>query len=162
MANSRDTLTGSAAPTRTSFAPPPKLPMTPGQVRAELLGEHFKLRRLIEQARVLLGTPDGSDALRVCVERLGDALFFHSRHEEQAVRGILQTVHAWTPGRYKVVDEAHIAEHARLVTVLRSLRRADEATRRTRIAEALRALESHMNEEEEVLLAEDEPSDPLS
>lgn len=136
--------------------------MTPSQVRAELLGEHFKLRRLIEEARVLLGTRDGSDALRVCVERLADALFFHSRHEEQAIRGILEIVHARAPGRYKVMDEKHIREHARLVTVLRGLRSADEGARRARVAEALEELESHMTEEEEVLLAEDDPSDPLS
>jgi hypothetical protein len=132
---------------------------TASQVRAELLGEHFNLRRLIEEARGLLGRTDASDALRTCVERLGDALFFHSRHEEQAVRGILAPIHAQTPGRYAVMDEGHIAEHARLVTVLRGLRTADEATRRRSIAEAIEDLESHMTEEEEVLLGEDVPAD---
>jgi len=137
----------------------PRLPMTPGQVRAELLGEHFTLRRLIEEARGLLGGGDTSDRLRVCVERLGDALFFHSRHEEQAVRGILERIHAQTPGRYRVMDEAHIAEHARLVAVLRGLRSADETTRRARIGELLEELESHMTEEEDVLLSEDVPGE---
>jgi hypothetical protein len=132
---------------------------TASQVRAELLGEHFNLRRLIEQARALLGRTDASDALRVCVERLADALFFHSRHEEQAVRGILAPIHAKTPGRYAVMDEGHIAQHARLVTVLRGLRTADEATRRTHIAEVIEELESHMTEEEEILLGEDVPAD---
>jgi hypothetical protein len=135
--------------------------MTPSQVRAELLGEHFKLRRLIEEARTLLGGRDTSEALRVCVERLGDALFFHSRHEEQAVRGILECIHARTPGRYKVMDEAHIKEHAQLVAALRGLRFADEATRRARIAEIVEELEAHMTDEEEVLLAEDEPADDV-
>ncbi len=129
--------------------------MRPGQVRAELLGEHFKLRRLIEQARDLLGQSGGGDALRLCVERLADALFFHSRHEEKAVRGVLEVIHARTPGRYRMMDEAHIAEHSRLVTELRMLRSADETTRRARIGELLERLESHMTEEEEVLLAED-------
>jgi hypothetical protein len=57
------------------------------------------------------------------------------------------------------MDEAHIAEHARLVSVLRGLRTADEATRRTRIAQVIEELESHMTEEEEVLLGEDVPPD---
>ncbi len=132
---------------------------TASQVRAELLGEHFRLRRLIEEARALLERSDTSEALRLCVERLGDALFFHSRHEEQAVRGILEPIHALTPGRYAVMDEAHIAEHSRLVTVLRELRAADESTRRARVSEVVEQLESHMNEEEQVLLAEDVPGD---
>lgn len=138
----------------------PRKPMTPGQVRAELLGEHFKLRGLVEEARGLLmgDRGDGGDALRACVERLGDLLFFHSRHEEQAVRGILGSVHARTPDRYRVMDAAHVAQHARLVSELRGLRSASESTRSTRIASILDELESHMTEEEEVLLAEDVPA----
>lgn len=132
--------------------------MTPSQVRAELLGEHFKLRRLIEEARALLPKSDESGALRLCVERLGDALFFHARHEEQAIHGILEAIHARTPGRFAVMDDAHIREHARLVTVLRDLRTADEPTRRARITEVVDELESHMTEEELVLLAEDTPA----
>ncbi len=135
--------------------------MTASQVRAELLGEHFNLRSLIEEARRLLGSTDSSEALSGCAERLADALFSHSRHEEQAVRGILAPIHARTPGRYAVMDEAHIAEHARLVNVLRDLRGSDEATRRTRIGQVVEELESHMTEEEEVLLAEDVPSDDV-
>jgi len=135
---------------------------TASQVRAELLGEHFNLRRLIEEARGLLRRTDAPDALPICVERLADALFFHSRHEEQAVRGILAPIRARTPGRYAVMDEGHIAEHARLVTVLRGLRTADEATRRTRITEVIEELESHMTEEEQVLLGEDIPAEAQS
>lgn len=136
----------------------PRKPMTPAQVRAELLGEHFKLRGLIEEARGLVARSDGSDALRVCLERLGDLLFFHSRHEEHAVRGILGSIHARTPDRYRVMDEAHIAEHARLVSELRGLRSASGIARGARIATILDELESHMSEEEQVLLAEDEPA----
>jgi hypothetical protein len=129
-------------------------PATPSQVRAELLGEHFNLRRFIEEARDLLGRSETSDALRLCVERLADALFFHSRHEEQALWDAL------APNA--VLDEAHIREHARLVTVLRDLRTADEATRRVRIAEVVDELESHMTEEEGILLAVDEPADAVA
>jgi hypothetical protein len=132
--------------------------MTPSQVRAELLGEHFKLRRLIEEVRALLPKEDQSAALRLCVEKLGDALFSHARHEEQAIHGILEAIHARTPGRYPVTDDEHIREHARLVTVLRVLRTADEPARRARIAEVIDELESHMTEEELVLLAEDTPA----
>ncbi len=135
------------------------MPTRPSQVRAELLGEHFRLRALVEEARALLAGSDTSAALRVCVERLGDALFLHSRHEEHALFGVLGAVHARTPGRYRVMDQAHVTEHARLVTELRNLRSADERTRRARVGEILRELEAHMNEEEEVLLAEDDPAD---
>jgi hypothetical protein len=127
------------------------------QTRAELLGEHFHLRQLIEEARALLGREDSSNDLRLCVERLADALSSHSRHEEQALHGILAPIHARTPGRYALMDEAHIAEHARFVGVLRGLRGADEATRRAGITSAIEELESHMTEEELVLLAEDAP-----
>jgi hypothetical protein len=135
------------------------VPKTASQARAELLEEHFNLRRLIEEARRLLGRSDASHALRVCVERLGDALYFHSRHEEQALHGILAPIHARTPGRFAIMDDAHIAEHARFVTVLRMLRSADDAARRAGIARALEELELHMTEEEQVLLAEDAPAD---
>jgi len=127
------------------------MPMTPGHVRAELLGEHFKLRRLIEEARDRLGRSEATDALRVCVERLADALLLHSRHEEQAVFDVLAP--------QAVMDQAHVREHARLVTVLRDLRNADEATRRARIAEVVEELESHMTEEEGIWLADDPPAD---
>ena len=132
--------------------------MTASQVRAELLGEHFKLRDLIEEARGLLGRSEPSDALSGCIERLADALFFHCKHEEQAVHGILAPIHSRTPGRYAIMNEAHIAEHARLVSVLRGLRTVEEATRRARITDVVAELESHMTEEEEILLADDAPA----
>jgi hypothetical protein len=136
----------------------PTVTMTPSQVRAELLGEHFELRRLIEQTRALLDGEHG-EALHVCMERLGDALYRHSKHEEQAVRGILEPIRARTPKRYAVMDDAHIAEHARLVDVLRGLRSVEGAARRRGIAGVLDELEAHMTEEEQVLLAEDVPGE---
>jgi hypothetical protein len=128
---------------------------TASHVRAELLGEHFKLRDLIEEARTLLAKSDASEALRGCAERLADALFFHARHEEQAARGVLAPIHARHPEHYAIMDDAHVAEHARLVTVLRGLRAADEPTRRARITEVVTELETHMAEEEAILLADD-------
>jgi Hemerythrin HHE cation binding domain len=134
-------------------------PKTASQVRAEILGEHFQLRRLIEETRGLLGRSDSSDALRTCTERLADALFSHSRHEEHALHGILAPIHARTPSRFAIMDEAHIAEHARFATVLRGLRTTDDASRRAALAEATNELETHMTEEEQVLLGEDVPGD---
>lgn len=131
---------------------------TASQVRAELLGEHFRLRRLVEEARSRLG-PESAEALPSCVERLADALFSHSRHEEQALRGLLAPIHARAPGRFAIMDEAHVAEHARLVGELRAFRAADPVTRRDGVSAILDALETHMTEEEEVLLAEDRPDD---
>jgi iron-sulfur cluster repair protein YtfE (RIC family) len=131
--------------------------MTPSQVRAELLGEHFELRRLIEQAQAMLG--EGSSParidLRAAVDRLADALLQHSQHEEAALRVILAAVQ----GRAHpdaVMDEHHVAEHARLVAVLHAaVDDSDASAVRTRVVAALDELESHMAEEEEMLLGED-------
>jgi len=131
--------------------------MTPSEVRAELLGEHFELRRLIEEARAILRNgqePPRSD-LRAAVDRLAAALLGHSRHEEAALREILATA----TGRAHpeaVMDERHVAEHANLVAVLETaVDDSDGSTVDERVGEVLDDLESHMAEEEEVLLGED-------
>jgi iron-sulfur cluster repair protein YtfE (RIC family) len=130
--------------------------MTPSQVRAELLGEHFELRGLVEAAREILRSDPAPDALRAAMDRLADALLAHSRHEEEAVRVILKPLAARPAGRTAVMDEEHVAEHARLVSVLRESTASEDASARlARVGELLDELESHMTIEEEVLLAED-------
>jgi hypothetical protein len=123
--------------------------MTPSEVRAKLLGEHFELRRIMEEARGILRSgkePPRTD-LHEAVERLAGALL---RHAE-----ILSTVQ----GRKHpeaVMDAAHVAEHARLVAVARAaLDDADALAVDERVGEVLDELESHMDHEEEVLLGED-------
>jgi hypothetical protein len=129
--------------------------MTPSQVRAELLGEHFELRRLSDEARAVLRSDPTPDALRGSVERLADALLAHSRHEEDALRVILGAVDEQR-ARNAVMDEQHISEHARLVAVLRAAGASPDAgARLVRVGEVLDELESHMTTEEEVLLAEE-------
>ena len=131
--------------------------MTPSRVRADLLGEHFELRRLIEEARVILRS--GNDAARVdlpaAVERLADALHGHSQHEEAALRVVLATVQ----GRAHpdaVMDEHHVAEHARLVAVLRAgVDDSDTSVVQEKIGAVLDELESHMAHEEDMLLGPD-------
>jgi len=131
--------------------------MTPSQVRADLLGEHFELRRLIEEAREILRS--GDDATRIelpaAVDRLANVLFGHSQHEEAALRVLLPTVQ----GRVHadaVMDERHVAEHARLVAVLRAaVIDAEASAVQEKVGALLDELESHMAEEEEVLLGED-------
>ena len=131
--------------------------MTPSQVRAELLGEHFELRRLVEDARSALrnGQPPPRTELRTAVERLSDALRTHSQHEEHALRVILASV----TGRKHpdaVMDEAHVSQHARLVAVLRAaLDAADPVAVDAQVGQVLDDLEEHMAEEEDVLLGED-------
>lgn len=131
--------------------------MTPSEVRAELLGEHFELRRLIEEARAILRSgqqPPRTD-LRAAVDRLAVALLGHSRHEEDALRAILATAQ----GRARpdaVMDEHHVAEHVRLVAVLHTaLDDSDPSAVDERVGEVLDDLESHMTDEEDVLLGED-------
>lgn len=131
--------------------------MTPSQARAELLGEHFQLRRLIEDTRAVLRSNPSPEALRAFAGRLADLLLSHSQHEELALRVILKPAHQRPPGRDAVMDEHHVAEHARLLSVLRAADAvADElATTEEGIGEALDELEEHMAIEEEALLAED-------
>jgi hypothetical protein len=131
--------------------------MTPSEVRAALLGEHFELRRLVEEGRAILrnGQEPPRPELRAAVDRLADALLAHSRHEETALQEILGTVE----GRKHpdaVMDEEHVIAHAGLVQVLRDAV-ADSAAPSLdeRVGNALDALEDHMDHEEEVLLGVD-------
>jgi hypothetical protein len=131
--------------------------MTPSEVRAALLGEHFELRRLVEEGRAILrnGQEPPRPDLRAAVDRLADTLLAHSRHEEVALREVLGTVQ----GRNHpdaVMDEAHVAEHARLVEVLRaSVEDYASPAVDERVGNVLDALEDHMDHEEEVLLGVD-------
>jgi len=130
--------------------------MKPAQVRAELLGEHFELRGLIEQTREVLRSDPTAEALGGSAERLASALLAHARHEEEALRVILEARPARASGSEAFMDELHVAEHARLVGVLRDASATlDEETRKERIGDVLDALEVHMAEEEETLLGED-------
>jgi len=134
--------------------------MKPAQVRAELLGEHFELRGRIEQTREVLRSDTDPEALGGVAGRLADALLAHARHEEQALRTITESLPARVPGRDAVMDERHVAEHARLVGVLRDASATpDEEIRKARIGDVLDQLESHMADEEETLLGEDLLSD---
>ena len=132
--------------------------MTPSQVRAELLGEHFELRNLIDETRKLLASERAPDVLWSSTDRLADALLAHSKHEEDALRVILKPLHARVAGREAVMDNHHVAEHERLVAALR----AHGTAGLERIGELLDELESHMRVEEEVLLAEDLLDDSAS
>jgi iron-sulfur cluster repair protein YtfE (RIC family) len=133
--------------------------MTPSLVRAELLGEHFELRRLMEEARAILEKDKGSEPARAelgaAVDRLAASLLRHSQHEEAALLVILASVR----GRAHpdaIMDEHHVAEHAKLVAVLRAaVGDSDVATLRARVTAVLDELEAHMAYEEEVLLGED-------
>lgn len=131
--------------------------MTPSEVRAALLGEHFELRRLVEEARAILrnGQEPPRPDLRVAVDRLADTLLQHSRHEEAALREVLGMVE----GRRHpdaVMDEAHVAEHGRLVGVVRAaIEDPASPALDERVGNVLDALEDHMDHEEEVLLGVD-------
>jgi hypothetical protein len=131
--------------------------MGPSQVRAELLGEHFELRQKIDDTLALV-EKDGAapDAVRKSLDGLATKLRAHAQHEQEALRVILEKIGERARKRNAVMDEAHVAEHARLVGVVREAgAAADAATRRERVKDVLRELEEHMIEEEGVLLAED-------
>jgi iron-sulfur cluster repair protein YtfE (RIC family) len=131
--------------------------MTLSQVRAELLGEHFELRRLIEHARDILRKGDQlvRTDLKDSVDKLADTLLAHTKHEEAVLREVLPGV----PGRAHpnaFMDEPHVTEHARLVSVLKTA--TDNGTVsvvQERVGALLDELEAHMVEEEEVLLGQD-------
>jgi hemerythrin len=131
--------------------------MTPSQVRAELLGEHYELRRQIEEALAMLEPASASvDALRAAIEKLATTLAAHAKHEQEATRVILERIGERARERNAVMDDAHVAAHARLVTKVKEAGVSDDAAARSaRVKEVLAELESHMVEEEAVLLAED-------
>lgn len=136
--------------------------MTPSRVRAELLGEHFELRRLIEEARALLrsGGDPAPGVLQGCMDRLANALHAHSKHEEDALTQVFSELAKKTAGGEPGMDESHIAEHARLVGVVREACASPDAVDPlVPVVAVLSELESHMNDEEAVLLSEDLLSD---
>jgi len=130
---------------------------SPSHVRAELLGEHFQLRGMIEELRALLTASHVAPGkLGETLERFASALFAHSQHEQDALRVILEKIGERAKQRNAVMDEAHVAEHTRLVTVVREANaESNAAARRRRVEAVLVELEAHMAEEEGVLLAED-------
>ncbi len=135
--------------------------MTPSQIRAELLGEHFALRELIDEARArVAATSDPSASDRSAIdERLADSvekIADHSQHEEAAARVILTAPEARAPGRDAVMDSEHVAEHLALVLALReAAATTDPVALRQAVKELLGTLEEHMAHEEAVLLADD-------
>jgi len=130
--------------------------MTPSQVRAELLGEHFELRRLIEETRAILRNGKDLESSDVeAVHKLASALLAHSQHEEAALRVLLPAVKNRTHPD-AVMDEHHAAEHAKLVAVLNSaVETTDTFAVHARVGAVLDDLEAHMTYEEVVLLGED-------
>lgn len=111
----------------------------------------------MDEVRALLAASETPiESLRGALGRLADALRAHAEHEQEALRIILDKIGERARQQNAVMDEAHIAEHARLVTVVReSAAAANSSVRRADVETILRELESHMIEEEGVLLAED-------
>ncbi len=139
--------------------------MTPSQARAELLGEHFELRRLIEGARAILdrNIRAAPEELEGPMDALASALLAHAAHEEAALRATLKPAGQRAQGRDAFMDERHVAEHAKLVEVLRATHTAkDPSAIRQRVIAVLGELEAHMTVEEEVLLAEDLLADDVA
>jgi iron-sulfur cluster repair protein YtfE (RIC family) len=131
--------------------------MNPSQVRAELLGEHFELRRLVEAARVVIEKGSVPPAeLASALDALVGALAAHAKHEEAALIELAESLSESARKPNAVMDEDHIADHERLVASVRQAGAAATPTaRRERVGEVLAELESHMTSEEAVLLGED-------
>jgi hypothetical protein len=94
---------------------------------------------------------------------LASALLAHATHEEAALRATLKPAGQRSQGRDAFMDERHVAEHAKLVEVLRATHTArDPSAIRLRVIAVLGELEAHMTVEEEVLLAEDLLADDVA
>jgi len=131
--------------------------MKPSEVRSDLLGEHFELRRLIEAARgVLEASAPAPDALEVALERLAVVLAAHAKHEEEALYELAESRSEQARKPSAVMDEDHVGDHERLVAEVRAAcATTDAAARRARVEKALAELDAHMTSEEVVLLGED-------
>jgi len=133
--------------------------MTPSEIRAELLGQHARLRSLIDETRAIAerarqGEAVG-DALRDGVARLATAMRDHNAREEELLGGILPTVDAWGPARAEIMDETHRREHDELYEVLLGIRTAPRELAGAGVTALFDRLLEHMAREEKTLLGED-------
>jgi hypothetical protein len=129
--------------------------MKPSELRAELLGEHGRLREMIDEARaVAKSASEGELAsydLRIQVTRLADAVRRHNLREEQSFREVLPTIDGWEK-RSAMLLEEHIREHEELFAALIGIPFAVGEFAGIGVSALLDMLLKHMDREENAIL----------
>jgi hypothetical protein len=117
--------------------------MRPTEIRAHLLEQHAKIRKLALEVRAL--------AEAATLERLRIAIVTHNRDEQRLLCEALPVADAWGEVRRVAMDDHHRREHTQLASALERYAIANDVA-------ALRAfvddLFAHMDVEERVLLHE--------
>jgi hypothetical protein len=110
---------GGATPLKSK--PTRRGPVTPSEIRLELLQEHQELRMTIAETRNAaaraLTYPSAFKELRACALLLCDRLRTHNRHEEELLQDLLPTVDAWG-SVYAESTKEHHSEHEQLSEAL--------------------------------------------
>jgi hypothetical protein len=133
--------------------------MTPSEIRAELLGQHAKIRAMMDELRELsrrarAGEPV-VDLLQAGVTRLAAAIVEHNLREEELLRPIIPTVDAWGAVRAEIMDESHIREHQELWDAVAGLAHTPSEFAGAGVEELFQRVLEHMEHEEKALLSED-------
>jgi len=121
----------------------------PGAALRELLQQHAELRRIVADCEALIERLDeGEDVageLAHAVAKLRVAFEAHNKHEESLLRPVLIAADAFGPVRVDQMVDEHIREHRAVRATLDDL--SAEA-----LAETLRTLITHLEEEERYFL----------
>jgi len=141
------------------------------EIRSELIAQHRHLRSemsaLRSAAQRCLRGDDAWDELRHGLIELTRMLRVHNAREEALMADVFPDLDAWGPIRQQVMDEEHVAEHAKTEAALTFAIAEHDVTKAvSATVHALDELASHMDREEKVFLSTDvltdEPIQPDS
>ncbi len=129
------------------------------QIRSELLGEHARLRVLVEDARRCAAcvSCDGApvDTLARSLAQLADEVRRHNLHEEELLGRLLPHTDAWGVARGEIMNEEHIHEHEALYAALLGIPQTPYEFAGGGVQLLLEQLLEHMEREEKAFLGEE-------
>jgi CBS domain-containing protein len=130
-----------------------EFPMTPSEIRSELLSQHSKIRTMLE-ATCLATQVDRAGDPRAHLLRLADALRAHNLREEVLLKDLVLGADAWGAARVAIMIEEHIQEHTRLCQALDQAPYTPVEPIVSGILAAIEEIRAHMDREEAAFLNE--------
>ncbi len=137
-------------------------PMTPAQIRRELLAQHTYLRTLMDEILLHLRSPQdpgsplaSSGDVTRRLRDLASALARHNRREEELLGDLLPTVDAWGPARAEIMDESHRREHQAMRRAITDLPSVQEPFVASNVESLFHRVLEHMSREETTMLSDD-------
>lgn len=132
-------------------------PMTPSEIRKELLEQHAALTTLAQAVRgAAQHRLQAPQLWRQHLRTLAGALDEHNQREEQALRDLMRSIDAWGATRVALMDDHHAEEHSRIHSALRAAAATDAGAEAVdQVLQALDHLAMHMKREEAELLHAD-------